>query len=135
VSYETKVQSFKDLCAQLTETMPLIEGRTFTDESVSVDFSRYSNCTFVKCTIIVEFGVFSFSKCDFVKCVFEAKQDSPARTVLLFDKMISESVPAKIVKLASPEDMETQTKSQVPKERKLASYMEKRSKERVITGI
>jgi hypothetical protein len=135
MSYETKVQSFKDLCTQITETLPLIEGRTFTDESVSVDFGRYNNCTFVKCTILVEFGLFSFSKCDFVKCVFEAKQDSPARTVLVFDKMISESVPAKIVKLASPEEMETKTKYHEPKEKKLASYMEKRSKEHTITGI
>ena len=91
MSYESKVLAFRNLFDEIGRKMPTVEGKTFTEEYVYVDFNRYNNCTFIKCTLIFEFGVCSFTHCTFDGCKFDAKQGSPASLILVFDRRIRES--------------------------------------------
>ena len=91
MSFESKVLSFKNLYDEISRKMPLVEGKIFKDEYINGDFSRYSKCTFINCTIVFEFGICSFTNCDFSGCAFEAKQGSPAALILTLDRQLRES--------------------------------------------
>jgi hypothetical protein len=91
MSFESKVLAFRNLVEEISRRRPLIEGKTFKEDYVFVDFNRYKKCSFVNCTLIFEFGLCSFSNCDFSHCKFEAKSGSPASLILEFDRTIRES--------------------------------------------
>ena len=91
MSYESKVLAFRNLSDELNRRMPLVEGRTFNNEYIYADFNKYSHCSFLKCTIVFEFGLCSFINCNFDGCSFEAKKDSPAQLVIMFDKQVRDS--------------------------------------------
>ena len=91
MSYESKILAFRNLYDEISRRMPVVEGRTFTNEYINADFSRYSRCSFHNCTIVFEFGMCSFNYCDFSACKFEAKTGSPAQLVLMLDKQLRDS--------------------------------------------
>ena len=91
MSFESKVLEFRKLADEIIRRTPLIEGKTFRDEYIFVDFNRYNKCSFINCTLIFEFGICSISNCDFSGCKFEAKTGSPAFAILKFDRMIREA--------------------------------------------
>jgi len=91
MSYESRVLAFRNLSDEIMRKMPVIEGKTFENEDVYIDFYRYSKCGFTNCTLILEFGMCSLTHCNFSGCRFEAKTGSPASFVLAFDREIRES--------------------------------------------
>lgn len=91
MSFESRVLAFRNLFDEIGRKMPIVEGKTFTEEYVYVDFNRYNNCVFTNCTLILEFGMCSFTHCSFSGCKFEAKPGSPASLILEFDRQIRES--------------------------------------------
>jgi hypothetical protein len=91
MSYESKVLAFRNLFDEIGRRMPIIEGKTFNEEYVYVDFNKYNHCIFTNCTLVFEFGICAFANCEFSGCKFEAKTASPASLVLSFDRLIRES--------------------------------------------
>ena len=91
MSFESKVLAFRNLVEEIKRRRPLVEGKTFRDDYIFVDFNRYNKCSFINCTLIFEFGICSFANCDFSRCKFEAKPGSPASLILEFDRSIKES--------------------------------------------
>ena len=72
----------------LTMNLPLIEGKTFTNEIIWLDFADYQNCTFENCTIIVEYGVLKLTGNHFELSKIIAPEGSPANAVLALDRLL-----------------------------------------------
>lgn len=45
-----------------------VEGETFENQDIKIDFTRWKNCTFRECTIVVKYGDFDLVDCHFDKC-------------------------------------------------------------------
>jgi hypothetical protein len=45
-----------------------VEGETFENQDIKLDFTRWKNCTFRGCTIIVKDGEFDLVDCRFENC-------------------------------------------------------------------
>lgn len=91
INFESKVLEFIRLKGTVTRNLPLFGGVTFSEEEVYVDFNHYENCTFDKCSIIIEYGLSRLNNCKFNKCRFITTNGSPAYFVLQLDRMIRES--------------------------------------------
>ena len=45
-----------------------VDGEVFENQDVKLDFTRWKNCTFRNCNIIVKHGEFDLVGCNFDKC-------------------------------------------------------------------
>ncbi len=59
--------------------MNKVEGRTFRNELIDLDFSDWEKCNFINCTIHTTYGIFKLKNNDFSKC--KLSLDGPAETL------------------------------------------------------
>ena len=68
-----------------------VEGVTFRNQNVKLDFTRWKKCTFSKCNIIVKHGEFDVIDCDFDNC--KLTLDGNAITILKICKLFFPEIP------------------------------------------
>lgn len=66
--------------------MDVIEGRTFRNQTIRLDFSCWRKCDFINCTIVFEYGIYELTGCEFVNCrpVAKGNAETILRTIKLF---------------------------------------------------
>jgi hypothetical protein len=57
-------------------------GRTFKDDTIFLDFSYYEKCSFINCTLVIEYGFFHLIDNDFSNCRLSMR--GPAETIARF---------------------------------------------------
>jgi len=67
-----------------------VEGRTFKDQEIFMDFTIWKKCNFVNCKLIVEYGVFKIHNDDFIKCTWIFPKGTPAGLVFEIVKKIAQ---------------------------------------------
>lgn len=90
MSFEKKVLGLSTLYDEVTRKMPRIEGKTFRNEDVYIDFAQYVKCKFENCNIIIGYGIFRLVENTFTGCKFITKSGSPAETILKLDRALRE---------------------------------------------
>jgi hypothetical protein len=45
-----------------------IQGETFENQDIKLDFSQWKKCTFRECNLIVKYGEFDLVECSFQSC-------------------------------------------------------------------
>jgi len=65
-----------------------VEGKTFENETVYIDFKIWENCMFENCRLVAEYGFFAITGCSLTKCHFEVVPGSPAEAIRLFFDMV-----------------------------------------------
>lgn len=68
-----------------------VEGELFQNQDVKLDFTRWKNCTFKNCNIIVKYGEFDLVGCHFDKC--KLTLEGNAITVMEVSKLFSQRTP------------------------------------------
>lgn len=66
--------------------MNVVEEKVFVGQSVRLDYSRWVNCVFEDCEIIVRTGDFEVTGCEFRNCklVFRGEAQTIARLMYVF---------------------------------------------------
>jgi hypothetical protein len=68
-----------------------IDGELFENQDIKLDFSRWNNCTFRNCTIIVKYGEFDLVGCHFDK--YRLRLDGNAIAIAEMIRMFSQKMP------------------------------------------
>lgn len=97
--------------------MNKIIGRTFRNEQINLDFTDWEKCTFINCTIHVNYGIFSAKDCDFMNC--KKNLGFPASNI------------ARLIKLFHP-DMPLWFEGEETREEVLQRMKERLEKEHII---
>ena len=64
-----------------TFTLPVVKGRTFQNQTVILDGTRYEECNFAKCTIVYSGGPADLSDCIFTPNTTWDFRDGAALTI------------------------------------------------------
>ena len=68
-----------------------VEAEVFVNQDVKLDFTRWKNCTFKNCNIIVKYGEFDPVECNFENC--RLSLEGNASTVLKVCKLFFPQIP------------------------------------------
>ncbi len=68
-----------------------IEDKTYLNEEVKLDFTRWKKCAFLKCKIIIKYGEFDLVDCKFNDCKFIV--DGVAGTIIKFFRDAYPTIP------------------------------------------
>ncbi len=68
-----------------------VEAEVFTNQDIKLDFTRWKECTFKNCNIIVKYGEFDLVGCNFDKC--KLTLDGNAVSILKVCKMFFPQIP------------------------------------------
>ena len=68
--------------------MNTIEGKTFRDQLIDLDFTIWEKCSFIDCTIHISYGIFKLRNCDFSNCKLSLRgaAGTVAKLIKLFFK-------------------------------------------------
>lgn len=66
--------------------MNIVEGQTFRDTTIDLDFTDWKKCSFINCTIHTTYGIFKLRNCDFTGCklALAGVAETVARLLKLF---------------------------------------------------
>ena len=59
--------------------MDKVEGKTFRDEFIDLDFTHWEKCSFINCKIHTTYGIFKLMNNDFSDC--KLSLSGPAETI------------------------------------------------------
>lgn len=68
--------------------MEWVDGELLENQDVKLDFTRWRNCTFKNCNIIVKYGEFDLVGCHFDKCRLSLGENASviAQVVMMFSQ-------------------------------------------------
>jgi len=66
----------------------IVEGKSFKNQEVFMDFTIWRKCNFLDCKLVVQYGILQIEKNDFIRCTWIFPKGTPAGMVYEIIEMI-----------------------------------------------